>query len=189
MSSSPEPIEKSNPLKETTGDSGQYLTFRSREERFALPIGLVREIIEYGGVTPIPSMPAFIRGVINLRGHVVPVVDLACRFGQGQTSAGKRTCIVIMELEENGAKVMLGLIVDGVDSVLDIPHSEIEPAPRFGSGIRTDFIEGMVKIDAGFIILLKVASVLSVNDMKLLVQSGGPDADGGRLTVETPTSS
>lgn len=176
MANHPAAIDKTDPFNEIARESGQYLTFRSREERFALPIGLIREIIEYGGVTPIPSMPSFIRGVINLRGHVVPVVDLACRFGQGITQAGKRTCIVIMELEENGSVFMLGLIVDGVDSVLDIAHSEIEPAPRFGAGIRADFIDGMVKTEGGFIVLLKVASVLSVQDMKSLVEAGNQGA-------------
>ncbi len=164
-----ERTENADPLKEMTGDAGQFLTFRSRGERFALPVETIREIIEFGSITRIPAMPGFIRGVINLRGNVVPVIDLASRFGQGHTEPGKRTCIVIMELEENEVSFVIGLIVDGVDSVLDFALSDIEPAPRFGAGIQADFIEGMVKIEGGFIVLLKVASVLSVHDMKALV--------------------
>ncbi|MFE8070319.1 chemotaxis protein CheW [Marinobacteraceae bacterium S3BR75-40.1] len=152
-------------------EADQYLAFRTREERFALPIGLVREIIEYGTLTPVPMMPEFIRGVINLRGHVVPVIDLASRFGMGVTEPGKRTCIIIMEVEEGDTTLILGLVVDAVDSVFDLDPGDIEPPPRFGAGIRADFIAGMVKSEAGFVVLLDVGHVLSTEDMKRLAES------------------
>ncbi|MBV7515937.1 chemotaxis protein CheW, partial [Pseudomonas sp. PDM25] len=106
---------------EVLDDSVQHLSFRVRQARYALPIELVREIIEYGQVTAVPMMPAFIHGVINLRGNVVPVLDLAARFGLDLTEPGKRTCIVIIELEldGNGQAQRIGLVVDAVDAVLD----------------------------------------------------------------------
>ncbi|MEQ5835195.1 chemotaxis protein CheW [Marinobacter sp. NFXS9] len=143
----------------------QYLSFRARDERYALPIDMVREIIEYSALTIVPMMPAFVRGVINLRGHVVPVIDLACRFGQALTRPGKRTCIIILEVRGDDGALTFGLMVDAVDSVFDIDGG-IEPAPRFGSGLRTDFIAGMVRDERGFTIILNIDNVLSVDDMK-----------------------
>jgi purine-binding chemotaxis protein CheW len=143
----------------------QHLSFRVRQARYALPIELVREIIEYGQITSVPMMPACIHGVINLRGNVVPVLDLAARFGMERTAAGKRTCIVIIELELNEVQQRIGLVVDAVDAVLDIEGHEVEPAPPFGSGIRTDFIAGMARNEQGFTIIPDVRRVLSLDDI------------------------
>lgn len=129
----------------SAGNVAQYLSFLSRNECFALPIDQVREIIEFEGVTPVPMMPAFVRGVINLRGNVVPVIDLASRFGRQRSEAGRRTCIIILELDGDMGLYRLGLVVDGVDAVLDIAADTIEVAPDFGAGIRTDFIAGMAR--------------------------------------------
>ncbi|WP_097460029.1 chemotaxis protein CheW [Mangrovitalea sediminis] len=150
----------------------QYLSFRCRGEALALPIRIVREIIEYGQVTPVPMMPSFIRGVINLRGHVVPVVDLAGRLGYNAETQGHRTCVIIMELQREDCSMVMGLVVDAVDAVLDIPGDGIESAPSFGTGIRTDFIAGMARQDAGFLIILNVDNVLSVEDLRRVASAG-----------------
>lgn len=156
----------------------QYLTFLLAEEMFAVGIQQVREIIEYGNVTTVPMMPRFVRGVINLRGSVVPVIDLSARFGRGSSEIHRRTCVVIVEIEQEGVQQELGMIVDAVSEVLDIPQSEIEPAPAFGARIRADFISGMGKIEGRFVILLDVDKVLAVDEMAALSELA--ERDGGR---------
>ena len=151
----------------------QYLTFALGSEMFAVGILNVKEIIEYGNLTEIPMMPAFIRGVINLRGSVVPVIDLSARFGGSQTEVGRRTCIVIVEVEDDEAKHDIGIMVDAVSEVLDIPGSEIEPPPAFGAKIRADFIFGMGKVAGKFVIILNINKVLSVEEIALLTGSDG----------------
>ncbi|GFM88109.1 chemotaxis protein CheW [Pseudomonas cichorii] len=146
----------------------QHLSFRVRDAAYALPIDLVREIIEYDEVTSVPMMPAFIHGVINLRGNVVPVLDLAARFGFELTQPGKRTCIVIIELTLEDLYQRIGLVVDAVDAVLDIDPQQVVPAPPFGAGIRTDFIAGMARRDQTFTIILNIAQVLSLDDIRQL---------------------
>lgn len=164
----------------------QYLTFTLGGEMFAVGILCVKEIIEYGSLTEIPMMPAFIRGVINLRGAVVPVIDLAARFGGRPTEIGKRTCIVIVELSDAGsddaARHDIGIIVDAVSEVLDIPAGEIEPPPTFGARIRADFILGMGKVAGKFVIILNIDRVLSVDEIALLAATDGagtPPATAG----------
>lgn len=166
----------------------QYLTFTLGGEMFAVGILCVKEIIEYGSLTEIPMMPAFIRGVINLRGAVVPVIDLAARFGGRPTEIGKRTCIVIVEISDAGTaddvtRHDIGIIVDAVSEVLDIPAGEIEPPPTFGARIRSDFIFGMGKVAGKFVIILNIDRVLSVDEIALLAASDGagalPGAPGG----------
>lgn len=149
--------------------AGQYLTFMLGGEVYALGILNIKEIIDYGDLTEVPMMPPFVRGVINLRGSVVPVVDLAARFGKGSTAVAKRTGIVIVEAssgaDDDEKKQDLGIIVDAVNEVVDISQSEIEPPPSFGTGIRSDFINGMAKQNGKFVILLNVDRVLSVEEM------------------------
>ncbi|MCD1646499.1 chemotaxis protein CheW [Marinobacter adhaerens] len=164
-------LDDSKQYQADSPDGRQFLSFRTHGERYALPINSVREITEYRTMTPVPMMPAFVRGVINLRGHVVPVIDLACRFGLGVTEPGKRTCVIIMDVEATeGEALRFGLMVDAVDSVFDI-EDNLEPPPRFGTGLRADFIAGMVREDAGFIIILDITRVLSVDDMKRLASA------------------
>ncbi|MCX7897867.1 MAG: chemotaxis protein CheW [Rhodocyclaceae bacterium] len=158
-----------------SGETHQYLTFTLGGEMFAIGILNIKEIIEYGNLTEIPMMPAFIRGVINLRGAVVPVIDLAARFGGGPSEVQRRTCIVIVEVQQNDNKHDIGIMVDAVSEVLEIPAGDIEPAPAFGARIRTDFIAGMGKIGGKFVIILDIQKVLSVDDMALLVKA----AEGG----------
>ena len=150
------------------GEAHQYLTFALSGEMYSVGILNVKEIIEYGNLTEIPMMPAFIRGVINLRGAVVPVVDLAARFGGQQSQIGKRSCIVIVEMRQDDSKQDLGIMVDAVSEALEIPGSEIEPSPSFGANIRADFIAGMGKVNGKFVILLDIQRVLSVDEMATL---------------------
>lgn len=151
---------------------GQYLTFQLGGETFAIDILHIKEIIEYGNLTPVPMMPVFIRGVINLRGAVVPVADLAARFGREGRAVTRRTCIVIIEVEVGGQRQDVGLVVDAVNEVLEIAAADIEPAPAFGAGLSTEFIEGMGKIDGRFVIILHVDRVLSLDDLLLTQQAG-----------------
>lgn len=136
---------------------------------FAVGILNVKEIIEYGNLTEIPMMPAFIRGVINLRGSVVPVIDLSARFGGKVSEVQRRTCIVIVEVRQDDTKHDIGIMVDAVSEVLEIPSSEIEPPPAFGAKIRADFIAGMGKVNNKFVIILEIQKVLSVDEMAMLV--------------------
>lgn len=165
-------------VAELAADSApqQYLTFTLGGEMFAVAILNVKEIIEYGTVTEIPMMPGFIRGVINLRGAVVPVIDLSCRFGGKSSQVARRTCIVIVELEQDDQKHDIGVMVDAVSEVLEIPRSDIEPPPSFGAKIRTDFISGMGKVGGKFVIILDVARVLSVEEIAMLTQIGESSA-------------
>ncbi len=141
----------------------QFLAFSLAGEMYAIPLLGVKEIIEYGGVTPIPTMPAFIRGVINLRGRVVPVMDLSARFGDAATDIGERTCVVI--LEEEGGEQDMGVVVDGVNAVVDIAAEDIRPPPSFGARVRVDFIQGMWKYQGRFLIILDLEKVLSVEEI------------------------
>lgn len=154
------------------GDTHQYLTFTLGGEMFAVGILNVKEIIEYGNLTEIPMMPSFIRGVINLRGAVVPVVDLAARFGGKVSDVQRRTCIVIVEVTQEDAKHDIGIMVDAVSEVLEIGAKDIEPPPSFGAKIRADFIAGMGKVNHKFVIILEIQKVLSVDEMALLADVG-----------------
>ncbi|MEN6540240.1 MAG: chemotaxis protein CheW [Mizugakiibacter sp.] len=153
-------------------EQSQYLTFMLGGEQFAIGILGIKEIIEYAGLTEVPMMPECIRGVINMRGAVVPVLDLSARFGRKVTAITKRTCIIIVEIESDGERHDMGVIVDAVNAVLEIPLSEIEPAPAFGAKIRTDFIAGMGKVNGKFVILLNVDQVLSPDEISALAQVG-----------------
>jgi purine-binding chemotaxis protein CheW len=146
-------------------DIQQYLTFHLSGEMYAVGTLSVKEIIEYERLTTVPMMPESIRGVINLRGSVVPVVDLSARFGGKQAEITRRTCIVILEVNTSDEDHVIGVVVDTVSEVLEIAHDEIEPAPSFGAKIRTDFIEGMAKVDDTFVILLDIGQVLSVDEI------------------------
>jgi purine-binding chemotaxis protein CheW len=149
-------------------DAEQHLMFTLGGEAFAIGILRIKEIIEYTGLTPVPLMPSCVRGVINLRGAVVPVVDLAARFGRAPVRVTRRTCIVIVEVESEGEHQDIGVTVDAVSAVLDIPGSDIEAAPAFGAGIRADMIRGMARIDARFVIILDMDRVLSENEIAAL---------------------
>lgn len=149
-------------------EEAQYLTFRLGSEMFATDILSIKEIIEYGNLTSVPMMPTFVRGVINLRGAVVPVVDLSARFGRASSEVTRRSCIVIVETINEGEEQDIGMVVDSVSEVLEIPKTEIEAAPSFGTKIRADFIIGMGNVNDKFVIILDVNKVLSVDEMMML---------------------
>lgn len=138
---------------------GQYLTFVLGGDTYSIGILGIKEIIEYGVVTTVPMMPPFIRGVINLRGAVVPVLDLLARFGTGRTEAARRTCIVIVEVQNRNETLDVGILVDAVNEVVGIAPEDIEPAPTLGSNIDTRFVAGMGKVDGQFVAILNVDKV------------------------------
>jgi purine-binding chemotaxis protein CheW len=150
-------------------ESRQYLTFTVGSEFFAITILRIKEIIEYGQLTEVPRMPVFIRGVINLRGAVVPVLDIKACLGKSASEITRRSCIVIVEVDHDDGKHDIGVLVDAVSAVLEIAAADIEPAPSFGARIRADYIAGMAKVDGKFVILLNIAAVLSLDDLATLV--------------------
>jgi purine-binding chemotaxis protein CheW len=154
----------------------QYLTFMLGAEVFAIGILAIKEIIEYTSVTDVPMMPPYLRGVINLRGVVVPVVDLSVRFARAPSPVTKRTCIVIIEIQTQGEGQDVGVVVDAVNAVLDIPPADIEPPPAFGTRLRTDFIHGMAKVDGKFIVLLAVGHILAFEQMQQVADAASEDA-------------
>ena len=160
----------------------QYLTFQLGNETFAIGILAIREIIEYGALTEVPMTPPFVRGVINLRGAVVPVFDLAVRFGRAPQKTSRRTCIVIVDVAAESGVEEMGIVVDAVNEVIEIPPSEIEPPPEFGARIRGDFIKGMGKVAGKFVVLLDVNRVLSVKEVAVVAAfEQQPDATASAL--------
>jgi purine-binding chemotaxis protein CheW len=149
-------------------ERNQFLAFSLRGETFAIDIRSIREVIQYGEITEVPLMPATIRGVINLRGAVVPVIDLAVRFGGAPTELSRRTCVVILELEREEGRASMGVMVDHVSEVMEMAMDEIEPAPAFGSRLRAEFIQGIGKVAGRFVILLEVKHVLAVEELSAL---------------------
>jgi len=149
----------------------QYLTFKLGDEVFALDISKVREVLDFTTVTRVPRTPEFMRGVINLRGSVVPVVDLRLKFGMSRTENGVNTCVIITEVTVDGDTTVLGCLADSVQEVLDLDAEHIAPAPRIGTKLRTEFIKGMGKRDDRFIIILDVDKVFSADELSL-VQGG-----------------
>ncbi len=147
-------------------ETGQYLTFMLDEETYAIDIKQVREVLDFTEVTRVPRMPDFMRGVINLRGGVVPVVDLRLKFGMAATEKTVDTCIIIMEVIIDGNTALLGALADSVQEVLDLEPDQIEPAPKIGTRLRTDFIRGMGKKNEDFIILLDIDRVFSAEELE-----------------------
>jgi purine-binding chemotaxis protein CheW len=161
-------LTESSQGKEAAAQTGQYLTFVLGNEPFAIGILVIKEIIEFGQPTEVPLMPAYVRGVINLRGAVVPVIDLQARFGRGIATVGKRTCIVIIEVDDGGESHDIGIMVDAVSAVIEIAAQQIEPAPSFGSSVRTEFVAGLGKVDENFVIILDIARTFSMDELAVL---------------------
>ncbi len=155
--------------------AAQYLTFTLGEEVFAMDIRTVREIIQVGPMTTVPLMPGFVRGVINLRGAVVPVIDLHARFGRTPAKLSKKTCIVIFDstrVTDGGSeRVELGLMVDAVSEVIEIAAAQIEPPPNFGTTVKRDFIRGMGKVANRFVILLEPDRAFDMGEMAELCET------------------
>lgn len=149
----------------------QYLTFKLAEEIFALDVAKVREILEYTTITKVPQTPDFMRGVINLRGSVVPVVDLRLKFGMAKTEQTVNTCIIVVEVNMDGETTVLGALADSVQEVIEMEPEQIEPAPHIGTSLNTDFIKGMGKHDGNFIMILDIDRVFTNEELEA-VQGG-----------------
>lgn len=158
----------------------QFLTFRLGDETYAVGIAKVREIVEFHSLTEIPLLPSFLRGVINLRGAVIPVVDLLARFGKGSLSPGRRSCVVIVEVEHDDSAHPLGILVDAVNEVLPVENSRIEARPTFGTRIRPDFVEALLNLGDRFVVAIDVQQALSIEEMGLIAArwtDSPPDPD------------
>jgi len=151
--------------------SKQFLTFRIGIENYGLELSQTREIIEYGGITQVPLMPNFLRGIINLRGEVVPVIDLAVRLGRKPIEVQRRTCIIVVELTNNDQHHVLGLLADAVSEVIEMDDENIEDAPSFGANIRAEFIQGIAKQGEEFVVLLDANNALSIRELAHLVEA------------------
>jgi|SRR5579863_2111693 purine-binding chemotaxis protein CheW len=139
----------------------QFLTFFLADEEYAVNIQRVKEIMEYTTVTRVPKVPQWIRGVINLRGNVVPVVDLALRFGLEERQVTKTTCIVILEVEQDTERTVMGVLADAVNQVIELAPKDIEEPPAFGTRVRLEYLLGMGKLGKKFALILNIDSVLS----------------------------
>ena len=164
-------------VTETT-EATQHLTFTLDEEVFALDISKVREVLEYSTVTKVPQTPEFMRGVINLRGSVVPVVDLRLKFGMTETSKTVNTCVIITEVSLDGETTVLGALADSVQEVHEFEPDQIEPAPKIGTRLNTDFIDGMGKRDDQFVMILNIDSVFSSDELAIVQDAGSYAASG-----------
>ena len=161
---------------ETITETTQYLTFKLENELFALDIGKVREVLDFTTITKVPQTPDYMRGVINLRGSVVPVVDLRLKFGMVMAEQTVNTCVIIVEVELEGEKVVMGAMADAVQEVMDLEPDQIEPPPRIGTKLNTDFIKGMGKHSEQFIIILDIDKVFTSGELQLVQELEGQAA-------------
>ncbi|WP_027184898.1 chemotaxis protein CheW [Desulfovibrio inopinatus] len=171
-------------MTESSFNDNQYLTFTLEREQFALNIGSVREVLELTNITKVPRTPEFIRGVINLRGRAVPVVDLRMKFGMGETQRTVNTCIIIVEVELDGERTILGALADSVQEVYEMEPGSIDPPPRMGTRVKADFIRGMGKSGDQFIIILDIDKVFSAEELSAFSQVGGLQEDTAEHAVE-----
>lgn len=155
----------------------QYLTFSLSDEEYAINIQRVKEIIEYTTITKVPKVPEWIRGVINLRGNVVPVVDLTVRFGLEERPVTKTTCIVIVEVEQDSERTVMGVIADAVNQVIDLSPKDIEEPPAFGTRVRLEYLFGMGKLGKKFALILNIDSVLSNTELLTVSALEAPTVD------------
>ena len=168
-----------------TTETTQYLTFKLAEEVYALDIGKVREVLDFTTVTKVPRTPDFMRGVINLRGSVVPVVDLRLKFGLSATEKTVNTCVIITEVTVDNDTTVLGCLADSVQEVLDLEPGEISAPPKIGTKLRTEFITGMGKRDERFIILLDIDKVFSVDELAMVSRDVETTGAGHHSTDRT----
>jgi len=149
-------------------ETGQYLAFKLEDEIFAFDISKVREVLEFNTVTKVPQTPAMMKGVINLRGSVVPVVDMRIKFGMGETEKTVNTVIIIIEIDLDDESVMIGALVDSVQEVMDLDSEHMEPPPSIGAQLNTDFIKSMGKHNDRFIIILDIEKIFSSEELDLV---------------------
>jgi purine-binding chemotaxis protein CheW len=155
-------------ISNVTAREGKYLTFTLDKEEYGIGILKIKEIIGMMAITPVPKTPEFLKGVINLRGKVIPVVDLRLRFGMDSIEYNERTCIIVVEIADQADTVQIGIVVDSVSEVLNIKGEDIEDTPTFGTKLNTDYILGMAKMDRGVKILLDIDQVLTGQELSLL---------------------
>ena len=175
--------------KEELSKINSYLSFKLGEEEFAAHVGKVLNILEMVKITEVPKSPEYMKGVINLRGTVLPVVDTRIKFGMSATQYTANTCIVVMEVELDGEAVQVGALVDSVQAVLEIDDSQIQPPPSIGSKYKSEFIYGMAKLDEKFIMLLdmdKVFSVDEIQDVKEKTAEGEHEMNVAKEEKEEP---
>jgi purine-binding chemotaxis protein CheW len=163
----------------------QYLTFFLADEEYAVGIQRVKEIIEYTAITKVPKVPMWIRGVINLRGNVVPVVDLAVRFGMEERPITKTTCIVIVEVQQEAEHAVMGVIADAVNQVIDLAPKDIEEPPAFGTRVRLEYLFGMGKLGKKFALILNIDTVLSAAELLTVSSLQTATVDPRRETSES----
>lgn len=166
----------------------QYLTFTLRDELFALDIASVREILDIIQITRIPRTPKFMRGVINLRGHAVPVVDLRKKFGMGDTEQTVDTCIIIVEVNYGGEKAVLGALADSVQEVYEMEPGQISPPPKMGTAINAEFIKGMGKQGEQFVMILDIDRVFSEQELAAAAGSAGLDKADSAVSTKAETA-
>ncbi|MBM4350473.1 MAG: purine-binding chemotaxis protein CheW [Deltaproteobacteria bacterium] len=155
-------------VKAMVNREGKYLTFSLAGEEYGIGILKIKEIIGMMAITTVPRTPAFVKGVINLRGKVIPVVDLRLKFGMEEMGYTERTCIIVVEIAGQGGSVLIGIVVDSVSEVLNIKSTDIEETPTFGAKLDTDYILGMAKMNGGVKILLDIDKVLSAEEVTIL---------------------
>jgi purine-binding chemotaxis protein CheW len=155
-------------VKAMADKEGKYLTFTMADEEYGIGILKIKEIIGMMAITTVPQTPEFVKGVINLRGKVIPVIDLRLRFGMEYLDYTERTCIIVVEIEGSSGTVQIGIVVDSVSEVLNIKADEIEDTPAFGTKLNTDYILGMAKMEGGVKILLNIDRVLSAEEVNVL---------------------
>ncbi len=155
-------------IKATTTKLGKYLTFTLNEEEYGIGILKVKEIIGMMTITSVPRTPEFVKGVINLRGKVIPIIDLRLKFSMEAIPYSERTCIIVVEIDSDDATVLIGIVVDAVSEVLNVKEEDIEDAPTFGTKLDTDYILGMAKMEGSVKILLNIDKVLSTNEIEEL---------------------
>ena len=160
--------QKNESLRGSADKAGKYLTFALGPEEYGLEILKVREIIGYMDITQVPQTPGYVTGVINLRGQVIPVVDLRAKFGMDSCEPTDETCIIVVEITQDGNGISTGIVVDHVQEVLDVGAEQIEDSPQFGTGVDTQFILGMAKVDESVKILLDIDRVLTDDDLSSL---------------------
>jgi purine-binding chemotaxis protein CheW len=153
---------------ETAIETGQYLTFKLEEEVFALDVAKVREILEEDAITKVPQTPDFMRGVINLRGSVVPVIDLRLKFGMGRSEKTVDTCIIVVEVQMDDEVIVLGALADSVQEVIEMEPEQIAAAPHIGTRLNIDFIKGMGRVDGRFVMILDIDKVFSTDELTVL---------------------
>ncbi len=158
-------------IKATAFKTGKYLTFTLEEEEYGIGILKVKEIIGMMPVTSVPKTPDFVKGVINLRGKVIPVIDLRLKFSMESINYTDRTCIIVVEIDANETTILIGIVVDAVSEVINIKDDEVEETPQFGTRLNTEYIHGMAKMEGGVKILLDIDRVLNTEEIQALEKS------------------